>query len=78
MNTTSKPTARDALRSAFRLAINKSKTRSEARRLDKLRSRYFAGKLTPTDAMLAWLDLTLDVKPPKTVTNERGVTRVVA
>lgn len=56
------PLTRDAIKSAFRLAINKSRSRAEARRLTKLRSKYFAGTLTPLEAMIGWLDITLDAK----------------
>jgi hypothetical protein len=53
------PKTRKAIKDAFRLAINQSKTRTEARRIDRLRGRYFAGTLTSTEAMIAWLDLKL-------------------
>lgn len=70
------PLTRDAIKAAFRLAINTSKSRGEAQRINKLRSRYLSGHLTADEAMIGWLDLTLTVKPQKMVTNERGVTRV--
>lgn len=54
-----KPLTRDAIKAAFRLAINTSKTRTEARRINKLRSRYLSGKLSVDEAMIGWLDLTL-------------------
>jgi hypothetical protein len=73
-----KPLTRDAIKASFRLAINKSTSRTEARKINKLRARYLSGNLTPDEAMIGWLDLTLTSKPPRTVTNERGVTRVVA
>lgn len=71
-----KPLTRDAIKAAFRLAINTCKSRGEARRINKLRAKYLSGNLTADEAMIGWLDLTLTVKPAKVVTNERGVTRV--
>jgi hypothetical protein len=56
------PLSRDAIKAAFRLAINKSKTRTEARRINRLRGKYLSGTLTPIEALIGWLDLTLDAK----------------
>lgn len=55
----SRPLTRDAIKASFRLAINNSKSRLEARRINKLRSKYLSGALTATEAMIGWLDLTL-------------------
>lgn len=58
-----RPMTREAIKAAFRLAINKSKSRAEARRLDRLRGKYLSGNLTPTEALIGWLDLTLTLDP---------------
>jgi hypothetical protein len=53
------PPTRDAIKAAFRLAINTSKSRAEARRLNRLRGRYLSGTMTETEAMIGWMDLKL-------------------
>lgn len=53
---------RESIKKAFRLAINRSKSRGEARRIDRLRGKYFMGTLTQTEAILGWLDLKLESK----------------
>ena len=62
MNAPSYTDRRKAIKNAFRLAINRSKTRTEARRIDRIRGKFFAGTLTPIEAMIAWMDLKLEAK----------------
>ncbi len=50
---------RHAIKSAFRLAINRSRTHDEAVRLTKLRTKFFSpGGMTEDEAILAWLEVT--------------------
>jgi hypothetical protein len=53
---------RENLKKAFRLAINKSKSLAEARRLNKIRSKILSGTMTETEALIAWIEVTHDVK----------------
>lgn len=51
------------VKKAFSLAINKAKTRDEARRLNKMRARFFSGHMTADEAIIAWLEVTSMCKP---------------
>jgi hypothetical protein len=59
------PEKRHKIKAAFRLAINKSKSLTEARHFNKMRARFFDAQkpMTEDEAILAWLEVTLACKP---------------
>lgn len=56
---------------AFRETLSKQ----ENRRIRKLRSKIAMGKADDTDLILGMFDNLLGVRPPRVITDKRGVTR---